>query len=120
MARPPSLEIDEARLRKQLERASKRLYANADGVLTDQQQTLKERIIALAPKGNRPSPEGHIVDHVYVDVVQRPNGPVLKAGVKKVAHAVFVEFGTSKAPAQPFLRPALAEMPGFIKRRRRR
>jgi HK97 gp10 family phage protein len=116
MAKKPYLEIDEPRLRKQLERAEKRLYADAEGVLLDQQGRLKDRIIELAPKGKT----GELKRHVYVDVVQRPNGPVLKAGVKNLSYPVFVEFGTSKAPAQPFLRPALAEMPGYIKRRRRR
>lgn len=31
-----------------------------------------------------------------------------------VAYAPFVEFGTSTSPAQPFLRPALAEAAGYI------
>lgn len=116
MAKNPHLEIDEAKLRKQLDRASKRLYAHAEGVLTDEQQHLKERIIAFAPEG----PTGKLRRNVYVDVVRLPNGPMLKASVKNVPYAVFVEFGTSRARAQPFLRPALAEMPGFIKSKRRR
>lgn len=40
-------------------------------------------------------------------------GPYVDVGTN-VEYAPFVEFGTSRAPAQPFLRPALAEVAGYI------
>lgn len=40
-------------------------------------------------------------------------GPYVEVGTN-VEYAPFVEYGTSRAPAQPFLRPALAEVAGYI------
>lgn len=108
-------DVDEAKARAQMERAAKRLYAHAEGVLLDQQETLRDRILARAPKG----PTGNLRRNVFVEVVSSKTGPVLKGGVNGLPYPVFVEFGTKYMPPQPFLRPALAEMPGFIKRRRK-
>lgn len=115
MSVKPRLDFDEARTRKQLDRASKRLYANAEGVLLDNQERLHDRIVALAPDDT-----GLLKSNVFVVVIPRPNGPVLQAGVRETPYAVFNEFGTVYMQKKPFLRPALAEMPGYIRPRRRR
>lgn len=108
-------DIDEGRSRAQIERAAKRLYAHAEGVLIEQQPILKERILSRAPKG----PTGKLRENVYVEVVGGKSGPVLKGGVKGLAYPIFIEFGTKYMPPRPFLRTALAEMPGYIRQRRR-
>lgn len=40
-------------------------------------------------------------------------GPYVDVGTN-VEYAPYVEFGTSRQPAQPYLRPALAEVAGYI------
>jgi HK97 gp10 family phage protein len=115
VTRNTSFDIDAVKARKQLERASKRLYGYAENVLLENQERLKEAMLSHAPEDT-----GALKDHIYVEVIPRPNGPVLKAGVKDLPYAVFVEFGTKFTPKHPFLRPALAEMPGYIKRTRGR
>lgn len=108
------VDIDETLTRAQLQRAAKRLSKHAEDVLLDQQQTLKDRILTRAPKG----PTGDLRENVYVEVVGSRTGPVLKGGVRGLPYPVYVEFGTRYMPARPFLRPAIAEMSGFIRRRR--
>lgn len=116
MAKKPSFDLDEAKARRELERASKRLYANAEGVLLDEKDHLYDVIMSRAPDG----PTGKLRANVYVEVGRNKKGPVLRAGVRDLPYAVYVEFGTKYAKAQPFIRPSLAEMPGFISRRRGR
>lgn len=107
-------ELDIPKARAQIKRSQKRLYQHADGILLDQQETLRDRIISLAPERT-----GNLKRHVFVEVVQSVTGPVLKAGVRGLAYPVLVEFGTRFMAAQPFLRPAIAEMSGHISRRRK-
>jgi hypothetical protein len=112
------VDIDEARARAQIERAAKRLYAHAENILITEQETLRERIVTHAPEAS-----GQLRRHVYVDVVRSARGPVLKGGVRDLPYAVYVEFGSTHGgtyiPPQPFLRPAIQEMGGFIRSRRK-
>jgi HK97 gp10 family phage protein len=108
-------DIDERLTRVQVERVAKRLSKHAGDVLLDQQQTLKDRILARAPQG----PTGNLRANVYVEVVESNRGPILKGGVRGVPYSVKVEFGTRYMSPEPFLRPAIAEMPGYIRRRRK-
>lgn len=113
MAGKPRLDIDERRLNVGLIAAEKRLNDRVERRLRNQEGPLRERIVALAPVRT-----GKLRSGIVVEVVQRATGPVLSAGARGVPYALAVEFGTTDTPAQPFLRPALAEMPGKIKRGR--
>lgn len=108
------VDFDTVQIRRQADGAAKRLKQHAEGILLDQQQTLKDRILSRAPQG----PTGRLRQNVYVEVVWSSKGPILKGGVAGLSYPVFVEFGTSDTAAEPFLRPAFAEMPGYIRRRR--
>lgn len=86
-------------------RAISKLHNNADNILVEHAPELKENIIKRIPRDT-----GLLASKVFSAVqVKRRGGPVLEAGVAGVPYAVFVEFGTSDTPAQPFLRPAIAE-----------
>lgn len=60
--------------------------------------------IAADARGLAPYKTGNLRNHI--DVRQTRRGALV--GVTGVPYAPFVEYGTSRMPAQPFLRPAVA------------
>jgi HK97 gp10 family phage protein len=109
------IDFDETKLRRESAKLTKRLNTYGENLLLDSQDYLKARMIALAPEGET----HHLVNSIYVEVVKTSKGPMLRCGTRGVVYAVFVEFGTEDTPAQPFTRPAIAEMPSHIKQRAR-
>jgi HK97 gp10 family phage protein len=72
-------------------------------------RVIRDEARAIAPRSAETPPHGHLADHIGMEVVQRTAaGCVVHIGPdERHFHGRFVENGTSKMAAQPFLRPAL-------------
>ena len=78
-------------------------------------EVIRAEAAALAPRG--PGAE-HIADHIVIDPLTDAeldradefvgdNAAVLVGPERKFFYGYFLEYGTSKMPAQPFMRPAV-------------
>lgn len=96
-------------LEKQLEKINKNMEREAKASVLRQAETLKDRITARAPVG----PTGRLKRSPVARMMPEKAGypAIAIAGIdRKIApHAHLVEFGTSRAPAYPFFRPAVDE-----------
>ena len=73
---------------------------------------IKKEIIAKAPVSDEQSEKnkkyGHLKDNIRVSAVKKTKDRIeLALHNRKAFWALFIEFGTSKTPARPFMRPAL-------------
>lgn len=66
----------------------------------------RSQSVERAAKRLCPVDTGRLRSSIGKRLEQRPDGPTGVIG-SNVEYAVYVEFGTSRSPAQPFLRPAL-------------
>lgn len=85
-------------------------HKNMGGSLFKRAEMLRDRIRDKAPLG----PTGNLKRSPMAKLMpERRNFPAVAiAGIDRVIapHAHLIEFGTSRAPAYPFLRPAVDEM----------
>ena len=93
-------------LEKQANQLIKEVNDEKQKLLLAQAKIVRDRIKARAPLG----PTGNLKKSTYaVAMPASLSGPAVAfAGIRprKAPHAHLVEFGTSRAPAHPFIRPA--------------
>lgn len=88
-----------------VEKSSKRL---SDKAVSNQSLKLA-KVIAEDARGRAPQgPTGNLKRSLRAVILSGDNPPAIAAVDRKVApHAHLIEFGTSRAPAYPFFRPAV-------------
>ena len=57
---------------------------------------------------------GELRDSIYVRAYTRDGNVYVIIGTRNVRYAAFVEFGTERNAAEPFMRPALAQSQGAV------
>ena len=102
---PSSITLDDAAFRSALATEAKRMQRDA----TKRMEDVGEQTATTA-RQRCPVDTGALRASIAVAANKTPNGTEVEISTG-VSYARFVEFGTSDRPAQPFLRPALAEVP---------
>lgn len=106
----PSVSIDDAAFLANLRRAVARLEVAGEAGL---------QVLALqvqnAARRRCPVDTGRLRSSISHRLGRDARGPYAEVGTN-VQYAPFVEFGTRRAAAQPYLRPALAEAAGLLPR----
>jgi HK97 gp10 family phage protein len=105
-----SVDFNQAQLRATADRLGDRINRYADNVALSIEDDLRAKVVSNAPRLT-----GKLQDSITTEFKHGHNGPTVRVGAT-AEHAPFVEFGTDDTPAQPFLRPAIAEMESVVKR----
>lgn len=66
-----------------------------------------------------PEKTGALRDSIRYEIIAKPEGPelVVHVGNEAAHYAGWIEYGTSHAPAHPFVRPAVARLRGGFRTR---
>lgn len=101
--RVSSIDVDDRDFIRGLERAVSKIKATSAQDLLRFGLGVQNRARELCPVDT-----GRLRSSIHSTPGHDAQGPFVEIGTN-VVYALPVEFGTSKAPAQPFLRPGLAE-----------
>lgn len=79
-----------------------------DGMVLDSEDALRRVAVRVQNEARKLAPvdTGRLRASITHSIARTANGPVARIRVG-VAYGAFVEYGTERSPAQPYLRPAL-------------
>lgn len=109
MSEMAQISLDDRAFRASFQQAVNDMNREGEQVLLDTGRVVVERARELAPKDKRLDPRfppGELALSIEALPGRTAQGPFVDVGTRK-RYALFVEYGTYKDRAQPFLRPAL-------------
>lgn len=107
--RGTTIDVDSRKFEAGLKRAVARIKVKSEADLARFGLDVQNRARELCPVDT-----GRLRSSIRSVPGKDTHGPFVAIGTN-VTYAVFVEFGTSRARAQPYLRPALAEAAGSFR-----